>query len=155
MLRVSVIGNLGNDPELRYSSQGNAMLTFNVASNGRERRADGEWQDRTEWVRMRVLGKRAESLANLPSKGSRLYADGRLEARPWTMREGEIRAGLELLAETVEFMSPRSDLSVGDEEIKRSGTAARPERQPVAAGVGRTSRTAPAEDVSYLDDLPF
>jgi single-strand DNA-binding protein len=130
------------------------MLTFNVASNFRQKVGD-EWQDRTEWVRVRVLGKRAETLSEHLVKGARVYADGRLEARPWTTREGEIRAGLEMVADVVEFMSPRQDGGGSDGETRRSEGAARPERRPVAAGAGRASRATPADDRVDLEDLPF
>lgn len=109
MLKLSVIGNLGNDPELKYSANGSAFLRFNIAANLRTRGEGGEWQDKTEWVRCTVFGARAESLANLLKKGTRVYADGRLEARPWTAQDGTVRAGLELVANDVEFASSRQD----------------------------------------------
>lgn len=107
MLKASVIGNLGNDPEMKYSANGAPFLRFNVASNYRSRSQSGEWEDRTEWVRVTVFGKRAESLAELLRKGMRVFVDGRLEARPWTDQQGNVRAGLELIASDVEFMSSR------------------------------------------------
>jgi single-strand DNA-binding protein len=109
MLKASIIGNLGSDPELRYSASGSAFLRMNIASNYRVRAESGEWQDRTEWVRVTVFGQRAESLSNLLKKGARVYVDGRLEARPWTDQQGAVRAGLELTASDVEFMSGRQD----------------------------------------------
>src|SRR6266536_6653375 len=109
MLKVSVIGNLGHDPEMRYSAAGQPFLRFNVASNYRTRTPEGEWQDKTEWVRVTVTGTRAESLSQYLKKGSRVYVDGRLEARPWTDQQGQLRAGLEVMANQVEFMSPRAD----------------------------------------------
>ena len=109
MLKASIIGNLGNDPEMRYSAGGAPFLRFNVASNFRARSPEGEWQDKTEWVRVTVFGQRAETLGQYLKKGSRVYVDGRLEARPWTDQQGQVRAGLELVASDVEFMSTRSD----------------------------------------------
>lgn len=109
MLKGLLIGNVGSDPDLRYSANGSAFLRFNVASNGRTRDAAGQWTDTTEWVRVTVFGQRAESLANLLKKGTRVYCDGRLEARPWTDQQGAIRAGLELVASDVEFASSRPD----------------------------------------------
>lgn len=109
MLKASIIGNLGSDPELRYSASGSAFLRMNIASNYRVRAESGEWQDRTEWVRVTVFGARAESLSNLLKKGARVYVDGRLEARPWTDQQGQVRAGLEVTASDVEFFSTRQD----------------------------------------------
>lgn len=109
MLKASVIGNLGADPELRYAASGSAFLRFNVACNGRVKDQSGAWVDETSWVRVTVFGQRAESLANLLKKGTRIYADGRLEAKPWTDRSGNVQAGLELIASDVEFASSRQD----------------------------------------------
>lgn len=135
MLSLSVIGNLGSDPDLKYSANGSPLLRVNVASNYRTRTAEGEYQDKTEWVRVTVIGKRAETLSQHLRKGMRVYASGRLEARPWTDQQGGIRAGLELLANDVELMSPRED----------------GQRQPVAAGT-RAQQGAEDDD---LDGLPF
>lgn len=107
MLKATVIGNLGQDPELRYSADGKAVLRMSVAGNYRTREQSGEWVEKTEWVRAVVFGARAESLANLLKKGTKVYVSGPLEARPWTDQAGGIRAGLELRADDVELMSPR------------------------------------------------
>lgn len=136
MLRASIIGNLGNDPEMQYAASGSALLRFNVASNGRVRNQSGEWADETTWVRCIVFGTRAEKLSEILKKGMRVYADGRLEARPWTDQSGQVRAGLELIADTVEFMSSRQD-DGGSQQ-----------RQPVAA-------SAPRRQQQDLDDVPF
>lgn len=132
MLKCEVIGNLGSDPELKYSTNGTAILRCNVAANYRTK-DEGEWVERTEWVRVSVFGNRAETLGGLLKKGTKVYVSGRLEARPWTANDGSIRAGLEIAAGDVELMSPRS----ADES-----------RQPVAAG-------SKGEDDGDLESLPF
>jgi single-strand DNA-binding protein len=114
MLNISVIGNCGADADLRYSANGNAMLRVNVAANFRTRTPEGEYQDKTEWVRITVTGKRAETLGQYLKKGTKVYASGRLEARPWTDNSGNVRAGLEMLAGDIEFMSARTG-SNGDD----------------------------------------
>jgi len=159
MLKASVIGNLGTDPELRYSPSSAPSLRVNVASNFRVRTPEGEWEDRTEWVRMIVFGQRAESLAQHLKKGMRVFIDGRLEARPWTDRENRVRAGLEIIANDVEFMSSRQ----ADDEAQEHGGAVIWGAPPVATGTGSTqpaqpapqSRPAPEPDGGELDDLPF
>ncbi len=107
MLKAQLIGNIGADPDLRYSVNGSPLLRFNVACNGRVKDPNGDWMDETTWVRVTVFGKRAETLANLLKKGSKVYVDGRLEARPWTGNDGAIHAGLEVVANEVELCSPR------------------------------------------------
>lgn len=143
VLKAQTIGNLGNDPELQYSASGQAFLRFNVASNYRTR-VDGEWQDATEWVRVTVFGARAETLAQHLKKGQRVYADGRLEARPWTDNSGNVRAGLELVANDVEFMSSRQD----DGQAQPTRQPAPRQQQPAAARPQRM-------DDGELQDLPF
>jgi single-strand DNA-binding protein len=133
MLKAQIIGNIGSDPEMKYSAGGSPFLRFNVASNGRVRTPSGEWQDETTWIRCTVFGKRAESLQNLLRKGMRVYVDGKLEARPWTGQSGQINAGLEVLANDVEFASARQDDGNGQQQ-----------RRPVQG-----------QDDDGLDDLAF
>lgn len=159
MLKASLIGNLGNDPEMKYSANGQPFLRFNVASNFRVRTPEGQWEDKTEWVRCTVFGQRAESLSQYLKKGMRVFVDGRLEARPWTDREGGVRAGLELVATDVEFMSSRSE----DEQHAGSSTDAGADRGSRAAGTrsrpeppSQQQQSRPVDDDGGdLDDLPF
>jgi single-strand DNA-binding protein len=141
MLKTLVIGNLGGDPEMRYTAEGKPTLTFNVASNGRTRKPDGEWQDVTTWVRVRVIGTRAETLSQHLKKGQRVYVDGRLEARPWMDRTNQPQAGLEVFANDVEFMSPRQQEA--SDYSHPTTTANAPARQQQGQG---------DDD---LEDLPF
>src|SRR5215210_2481314 len=136
MLKATIIGNLGSDPDLRYAAAGSPFLRFNVASNYRVRTPEGEWQDRTEWVRVTVAGTRAESLSQYLKKGSRVFVDGRLEARPWTDQQGQVRAGLEVMANEVQFMSSRVD----DERLGDQGGSAPQE----ASAPPSAPRTQPA-----------
>src|SRR6187200_823013 len=140
MLKASVIGNLGTDPELRYSPSGAPLLRVNVASNFRARTPEGEWEDRTEWVRVIIFGQRAESLAQHLKKGVRVFVDGRLEARPWTDRENRVRAGLEIVASDIEFTSTRQ---ADDEEQQRGGVIVGG-TLPGAAGTGSGPPVQPA-----------
>jgi single-strand DNA-binding protein len=161
MLKASIIGNLGNDPEMRYSANGAPFLRFNVASNFRVRTPEGEWQDKTEWVRVTLFGQRAESLGQYLKKGARVYVDGRLEARPWTDQQGQVRAGLEVVASDVEFMSSRADdearggggMSGGDQD---SSAPPRERAAPSSASPRQTSQSHPDQgDDADLEDLPF
>ena len=163
MLKAILIGNLGNDPEdLRYTADGRAFVRFNVASNYRAKGQDGEWQDRTEWVRVTAFGRQAEMASQYLRKGSKVYVDGRLEARPWTDNQSQPRAGLEVIANDIQFMSSRADDERG--EFARSSA---PAREAPAGASGRPSgqagqssrpaqspRSGPADDAD-LEDLPF
>ena len=144
MLKAALIGNLGSDPDLRYSPEGRAFLRMNVACNFRARSPEGEWEDRTEWVRVTVFGQQAERLSQYLRKGSKVYVDGRLEARPWTDQQHQVRAGLEVIANDVQFMSPRAE---GEPMLEQA-------RQPATAGVGAGAARSRDLDAE-LEDLPF
>jgi single-strand DNA-binding protein len=160
MLKATIIGNLGGDPEMRYGASGAPFLRFNVASNYRTRSPEGEWQDRTEWVRVTVFGQRAETLSQYLKKGSRVYVEGRLEARPWTDGQGQNRAGLEVMASDVEFMSSRAD-----DEARASGmgggdygaSSSPPRERSAPSNPPRPSQPSREEpgDEADLEDLPF
>jgi single-strand DNA-binding protein len=163
MLKATLIGNLGNDPEMRYSAGGQPFLRFNVASNFRVRSPEGEWQDKTEWVRVTMFGPRAESLAQYLKKGTRVYVDGRLEARPWTDQQGQIRAGLEVVAGDVEYMSSRTEdeqrggggMGGGERESSRPTSTQQPRPAPAARPAPQPSRPSEPMDDGDLEDLPF
>jgi single-strand DNA-binding protein len=157
VLKATIIGNLGGDPEMRYSASGSPLLRFNVASNYRTRTPEGEYQDRTEWIRVTVFGQRAETLQQYLKKGTRVYVEGRLEARPWTDRTGNVQAGLELSASEVEFMSARPSED-GDEQTPVSSADERPSRsmpQDVAVAGARGGAAVADRDNADLEDLPF
>jgi len=156
MLKVQIIGNLGSDPELRHSASGSPYLRVNVAANQRVRDAGGEWQDRTEWVRVTVFGQRADTLHQYLKKGMRVYVEGRLEARPWTDQQGQVRAGLEVMANDVEFMSSQRGPDVDTSDLPAASVAdERPRRRvPEGMAVAGARGTAVA-DREDLEDLPF
>lgn len=122
MLKASVIGNIGSAPEMKYSANGSPFLRFSVASNGRVRDQQGNWSDETTWVRVTVFGQRAESLSKLLDKGTRVFVDGRLEARPWTGQNGQVNAGLEMVATDCEFMSARSEDGNGQTPVRSASS---------------------------------
>ena len=159
MLKATLIGNLGNDPEMRYSASGSPFLRFNVASSYRTRDAGGEWQERTEWVRVTVFGQRAESLSQYLQKGTRVYVSGRLEARPWTDREGQVRAGLEVIADDVEFFNSQRSPDFDTDDLPARASVADERRMPENVAVHgeqpRRGTAAVADRDVDLEDLPF
>ena len=160
MLKATIIGNLGGDPEMRYSASGSPFLRFNVASNYRTRTPEGEWQERTEWVRVTVFGQRAESLSQYIHKGTRVYVDGRLEARPWTDQQGQVRAGLEITAGDVVHMSSRAEDEARAGGMGGDDVGGAPARERSSSGAGSPPRQAPQSrqdqgDDADLEDLPF
>ncbi|HYU18764.1 MAG TPA: single-stranded DNA-binding protein [Chloroflexota bacterium] len=154
MLKALIIGNLGGDPdEPRYTAEGRPFVSFNVASNYRARGPDGEPQDKTEWLRVTVFGRQAEVVTQYLRKGSRVYVEGRLEARPWIDNQQQPRAGLQMIANDIQFMSSRMDDEAAG--IPRAGGAGLPGSpdQP-ARPAGPRPVPGPAEEAE-VEDLPF
>jgi single-strand DNA-binding protein len=96
--KTTLIGNLGRDPELRYTPNGNAVCNFSVATNDR-------FNDKTEWHRIVVWGKIAEACNQHLSKGRRVCVEGKLQYRKWEDREGVTRQATEIVANQVIFLS--------------------------------------------------
>lgn len=102
--KVILIGNLGADPELRSTSSGTAVCELRVATNESWRDKQGTMQQRTEWHRVVVWGRQAESVSKYLSKGRSVYVEGRLQTREWTDREGQRRFTTEIIASNVVFL---------------------------------------------------
>lgn len=142
MLLATICGNIGGVPDLKYSANGDPFIKFSVAHNASDKQPDGTYTDRAIWVRVTVLGKRAETLNKYLSKGMRVVCHGRLDARPWVgERDNSLNAGLELLAGDVEFVSPRDDNGQGN-------------GQQAASAVQRPAQQA-ARRPAETSDLPF
>ena len=105
--RVVISGNIGNEPELRRTQSGMAILSFSVAVNDRRKdQQTDEWTDYTNWVDCTMFGNRAESLSNHLSKGAKVAIEGKLRWSQWE-REGQKRSKLEVIVDELEFMSSR------------------------------------------------
>lgn len=102
--KVMVIGNLGADPEMRYTANGNAVTTFNVAVNRNYTGPDGERKEETEWFTVVTWNKLAETCSQFLQKGRRAYVEGRLQTRSWEGQDGQKRYKTEVVANTVLFL---------------------------------------------------
>lgn len=121
--KVLIIGNLGADPEMRYTADGTAMTTFRVAASRSFKGSDGERREETEWFSVVTWRKLAEHCSQYLQKGRKVYVEGRLKTRSWDTPEGERKYRTEVVAEDVQFL----DRSQG----QQSGPdAAMPETQP-------------------------
>lgn len=116
------MGNLGRDPELRYTPQGNAVCDFSVAVNDRKRDKTGEWQDFTTWFKVTFWGKQAENASKYLSKGRQVYAEGRLQVEEWTDRDGKNRFSLAIQGTELHFISDtRNENNFENTGSERSG----------------------------------
>jgi single-strand DNA-binding protein len=102
--KIIIVGNLGRDPEMKYTPQGTPVCTFSIASNERRKTSAGEQQDITTWFRVTVWGKQAESVSKYLTKGRSVYVEGRLHVEDWTDKEGKPRYTLEVNASDVRFI---------------------------------------------------
>jgi single-strand DNA-binding protein len=111
MLRASLIGNLGSDPEVRYTQKGEKLVTIRVAVNQRKRAPDSDqWTESTEWFRVRCSGWRAEEATKL-AKGTRVYVCGRLEFQQFQRRDGTPGVSYEIWADELHGWAPRGEPS--------------------------------------------
>jgi single-strand DNA-binding protein len=102
--KVILIGNLGKDPEVRFTPSGAAVANFNIATNESWTDKSGQKQERTEWHRIVVWGKLAELCGEYLKKGRQCYVEGRLQTREWTDKEGKKNYTTEVVAQTVQFL---------------------------------------------------
>ena len=104
--KVILVGNLGADPEVRYTAGGTAVARFNVATTERFKGQDGNWQDRTEWHRIVAWGKLAEICGQYLSKGSQVYIEGKIQSSTWE-KDGVKRTSYEIRADTMQMLGPK------------------------------------------------
>ena len=139
--KITIVGNLGRDPEMRYMPDGTAVTNFSVATSRRWTGADGQPREETVWFRIEVWRKAAETANQYLSKGSKVLVEGRIKPDPntggprmWTAQDGTVRSSFEIVADTVRFLSSRG------EDSSYSG------------GDGGDYDSAPAQEE---DDIPF
>jgi single-strand DNA-binding protein len=102
--KAILVGNLGRDPELRYTQGGQAVVNFSIATSENWTDKSGERQERTEWHRIVAWGKTGELCAQYLSKGRTVYIEGRIQTREWEDKEGQKRTTTEINAQTVTFI---------------------------------------------------
>ena len=102
--KVILVGNLGRDPELRYTPQGTPVCSFSMATNERRKDKTGEMQDQTTWFKVTLWGRQAETASQYLTKGKPVYIEGRLRVEEWTDRDGKRRHTLEVNATDMQFI---------------------------------------------------
>jgi single-strand DNA-binding protein len=154
--KVMIIGNLGRDPEMRYTPTGRPVTQFSVAVNqSTKNQQTGEWIEETDWFRVSVFGDRAERAAEQLRKGNRVFVEGRFRTREFEGQDGQKRTSLDVTADNVISLEkrPRDDEAGFVGAPAAAGAGAAGGFSGGAAGGGGGSRP-PADDAD-LDDLPF
>ena len=131
--KVMLIGNLGADPEMRYTADGNAMTSFRVAASRNYTTPDGERREETEWFSVVAWRKLAEQCSQYLQKGRQAYVEGRLQTRSWEGQDGQTRYKTEVIAETVKFLDRAQAAPVGDEQAAPMPDQAAPQPEEAAA----------------------
>lgn len=143
--KVILIGNLGRDPELRYTQNGQPVANFSLATSEQFTKKDGSRDERTEWHRIVAWGRTAELCAQYLAKGRTVYVEGRLQTREWENREGQKQRTTEVVAQTVQFLGgPRGGGSGGPGGGSGGNGGS-------GGGAGEGGFDAPPPD----DDIPF
>ena len=157
--KITLIGHLGRDPELRYTPQGDAVADFSMATNDRKRDKSGEFQDTTTWFKVTLWRKLAENASKYLTKGSHVYIEGRLQVEEWTDRENNKRFSLVVQASEMQFLSGRSENTGSHEGSKddyetHSGP---PQSAPSSFGAasGGNSPKPVQAPAGADDDIPF
>ena len=147
--KVTLIGNLGNDPEVRYSGNGNAVANVSLATAESWRDKDsGEQQERTEWHRVVFFGRLAEIVSEYLHKGSQIYVEGRLQTNKWQDKEGNDRYTTQIVANEMQMLGGRGGTS--------NNKAPAPESDDTVDSSPKKSEPiakSPADD--FDEDIPF
>jgi single-strand DNA-binding protein len=147
--KVILIGNLGKDPEVKYTPQGTPVAKITLATNERFKGKDGNWQDRTEWHNVVLWQRLAEIAGEYLKKGGKVYIEGRLQTRSWDDKQtGQKKYATEIVCSDLILLGGRGESGGGGDSSSRSGNnfdQRTPE--PEAAPVG----SSPISD----EDIPF
>lgn len=145
-----IVGNVGRDPELRYTPSGDPVTNFSVAVNRRWTNRDGQAQEKTTWFRVSVFGRQAELVNQYVTKGRLVLVEGEIDASAYMAQDGTPRASLDLRARNVRFLGGRGEEEAGASWASGGSLRREPSRQAGGRPGGRPSDDFPED----LDDQP-
>jgi single-strand DNA-binding protein len=152
--KVILLGNVGKDPEIRSTAGGTMVANFTLATSDRQKDAQGNWQDRTEWHNLVAFQRTAEIIRDYVKKGSKLYVEGKIQTRSWDDKEsGQKKYRTEIIVNDLSLLSGREDGGSAGGYSRASGsstsTASFDQRPP--AGHDDLAQSAEISD----EDIPF
>lgn len=159
--RVIILGNLGNDPELRTFPNGDQVANLSVATSDRwQDKQSGEWREVTEWHRIVLYRRLAEIAGQYLRKGSKVYIEGKIRTRKWQDQNGQDRYSTEIHADTMQMLDSRSDnsnLQANLQDNSQANLQAKSNKpnayaQAKASGIAKTPPPPPTD---FDDDMPF
>jgi single-strand DNA-binding protein len=119
--RIIIIGNLGSDPEMRFTPNGRPVTSFSTATNRRYTTSEGERREETEWFTVVTWGKLAEQCNQYLTKGRLIYVEGRLRTHTWESQDGQKRSRNEIVADRVSFLDRQSSTQTHEDKPADSG----------------------------------
>lgn len=144
--KVILIGNIGRDPETRYTAEGSAITNISIATTDSWKdKATGERKEQTEWHRVTFFGRLAEVVSEYMERGSAIYVEGKLRTRKWTDKDGVERYTTEIIADSMQMLGRKSDGRNHPGSPSYEGERAPAESRRTQADLG------PTDD----DDIPF
>jgi single-strand DNA-binding protein len=147
--KVILLGNVGKDPEIRSTGGGTMVANFTLATSDRQKDAQGNWQDRTEWHNLVAFQRTAEIIRDYVKKGTKLYVEGKIQTRSWDDKEsGQKRYRTEIIVNDLSLLSGRDDSGGGG--YSRGSSAGNFDQRP-AAGQDDFAQSTEISD----DDIPF
>ncbi|MGL4573610.1 MAG: single-stranded DNA-binding protein [Burkholderiaceae bacterium] len=152
--KVILVGNLGRDPEVRYTPDGAAIANVSIATTSKYKNKAGEMVEETEWHRVTFFGRLAEIVGEYLKKGRSIYVEGRLKTRKYTDKDGVEKYATDIIASEMQMLGSREGMggpsSSGDDEGFSSGSS-RPAARPAGKPAGK-----PAPSMAEMDDdIPF
>ena len=150
MNKIIIIGNLGRDPEMRYSPSGNPMTSFSIASNRRYTTAAGEQREETEWFNCTAFGRLADVCNQYLTRGQQVYLEGRLKSRQYDRRDGTPGFSLDVSVTEMQMLGRR-----GDQPDDAFGETRGRNDDQRAGDTGYAGSVGAGEPMTDIDDLPF
>jgi single-strand DNA-binding protein len=152
--KVILIGNLGRDPETRYTTGGDAVTNLRIATTDVWKDKAGEKQEKTEWHTVVLFGRQAEIAGEYLKKGRPVYIEGRLQTRKWTDKEGVEKYSTEIVGDRMQLLGSREGGGGGDAEFAGGGGSAKREGGG-SAGSAKPAGAAKKNVDDFDDDIPF
>ena len=152
--KVTLIGNLGRDPEMRYLPSGEAVASFSIATTEKWKDKSGAAQERTDWHRIEFIGRTAEVCGEYLKKGAPVYIEGRIQYDKWTDKEGQEKTMTKIRGDRMQMLGGRMGGGGGDAAYDDGGESApRPAAQRPAAAPASGAKKSKLDD--FDDDIPF
>jgi single-strand DNA-binding protein len=151
--KVIIIGSLGNDPEIRYMPNGNAVANLSIATSESWKDQQGQQQERTEWHRVTMYRKLAEITGEYLKKGSQVFIEGKLQTRKWQDQQGNDRYTTEIIADQMQMLGGRGDTSPNQQQGQQRQGSQNQRTGTQQAQNGQQNSSPP--DMGFDDSIPF